>query len=110
MMQRAIFAMLAVLALAIAPAHAQTGLLDVNKAAENQLSTLPGMTPAIVKSVVEERRSRPSSSSTSSCRPEAPQDQAPRVLSPGVRADQSGTRARRGILLIPASVRACRPN
>jgi DNA uptake protein ComE-like DNA-binding protein len=55
MMQRAIFAMLAVLALAIAPALAQTGLLDVNKAAEDQLSTLPGMTPAIVKSVVEKR-------------------------------------------------------
>jgi DNA uptake protein ComE-like DNA-binding protein len=55
MMRRAIFAMLAVLALAIAPAHAQTGLLDVNKAAENQLSTLPGMTPAIVKNVIEKR-------------------------------------------------------
>jgi len=52
MMQRAIFAMLAVLALAIAAAHAQSGLLDVNKAEESQLATLPGMTPAIVKSVV----------------------------------------------------------
>jgi DNA uptake protein ComE-like DNA-binding protein len=55
MMQRAIFAMLALLALAIAPAPAQTGLLDVNKAVESELSTLPGMTPAIVKSVVEKR-------------------------------------------------------
>ena len=55
MMQRAIFAILAVIALAIAPASAQTGLLDVNKAAENQLASLPGMTPAIVKSVIDKR-------------------------------------------------------
>jgi DNA uptake protein ComE-like DNA-binding protein len=54
-MQRAIFAILAMLALTIAPAHAQTGLIDLNKAAESQLSTLPNMTPAVVKSVIEKR-------------------------------------------------------
>jgi DNA uptake protein ComE-like DNA-binding protein len=55
MMQRAILAMLAALALMVAPAAAQTSLLDVNKATEAQLSPLPGMTPAIVKTVVEKR-------------------------------------------------------
>ena len=48
MMRRAVLAILAVLAIAISPAHAQTGLLDINKAAETELASLPNMTPAIV--------------------------------------------------------------
>ena len=48
-----VFALLAVLA---APAGAQVGkLIDPNAAAESELAQLPFMTPAIVKSMLEQR-------------------------------------------------------
>ena len=48
-----VFALLAVL---VAPAGAQVGkLIDPNAAAESELAQLPFMTPAIVKSMLEQR-------------------------------------------------------
>jgi DNA uptake protein ComE-like DNA-binding protein len=43
------------LALAMLPAGAQTGLVDPNAASESELQALPHMTPAIVKGLVEKR-------------------------------------------------------
>jgi DNA uptake protein ComE-like DNA-binding protein len=60
MMQRAVGAIIGVLALsatATVPAGAQTakGLLDPNEAAESELAQLPNITPAIARSMVEKR-------------------------------------------------------
>jgi DNA uptake protein ComE-like DNA-binding protein len=60
MMQQAagaIIGLLALSALAAAPAGAQIakGLLDPNEAAESELAQLPNMTPAIARSMVEKR-------------------------------------------------------
>jgi hypothetical protein len=46
---------LALLAALAAPATAQlrAGLVDPNKAAENELAQLPNMTPAVVKGMLE---------------------------------------------------------
>jgi DNA uptake protein ComE-like DNA-binding protein len=60
MMQQAtgaIIGVLALSALAITPAGAQTakGLIDPNEAAESELAQLPNMTPAIARSMVEKR-------------------------------------------------------
>jgi DNA uptake protein ComE-like DNA-binding protein len=48
---------LALLAALAAPATAQlrAGLVDPNKAAENELAQLPNMTPAVVKGMLEKR-------------------------------------------------------
>jgi DNA uptake protein ComE-like DNA-binding protein len=54
----ALAAAFAMLALAAAPAAAQVGkpgLLDANTASETDFASLPGMTPAIAKGVVEHR-------------------------------------------------------
>ena len=60
MMQQAtgaIIGALALSALAVTPAGAQTakGLTDPNEAAESELAQLPSMTPAIARSMVEKR-------------------------------------------------------
>ena len=60
MMQQAtgaIIGALALSALAVTPAGAQTakGLIDPNQAAESELAQLPNMTPAIARSMVEKR-------------------------------------------------------
>ena len=60
MMQQAtgaIIGVLALSALAVTPAPAQTakGLTDPNEAAESELAQLPSMTPAIARSMVEKR-------------------------------------------------------
>jgi DNA uptake protein ComE-like DNA-binding protein len=60
MMQKmagAIIGVLALSALAAAPASAQTakGLIDPNESAESELAQLPHMTPAIARSMVEKR-------------------------------------------------------
>ena len=53
----AIAGVLALLAALAAPATAQlrAGLVDPNKAAENELAQLPNMTPAVVKGMLEKR-------------------------------------------------------
>ena len=60
MMQQAtgaIIGALALSALAVTPAGAQTakGLIDPNQAAESELAQLPNLTPAIARSMVEKR-------------------------------------------------------
>src|SRR5215467_14378749 len=53
----AIVVLVALCGLTAAPAGAQTakGLIDPNEAAESELAQLPGMTPAIARSMVEKR-------------------------------------------------------
>jgi DNA uptake protein ComE-like DNA-binding protein len=50
-----VIALFALLGLAMLPAAAQTGLVDLNAGSESELQALPHMTPAIAKGLVEKR-------------------------------------------------------
>src|SRR5215467_14654875 len=50
-----VIAFFGLLVVAMLPAGAQTGLVDPNAASESELQSLPHMTPAIVKGLLEKR-------------------------------------------------------